>query len=622
MISFKDYVFLSFLNEELTPAQKRKVDKWAANITDKSYSHSHKVFGSSTNTRLTIPLEGGDTTEVSAPAEVIKFLSSKGYNVSGDIASRKVRVNHPTLGVQEKEVQEKIGKELEKTGASNALKNQYANSISKQGSKLNSKDLKVIISRHPYDVAGMSTDRGWTSCMHLDSGYEADHLEHEIKNGTHVAYLVKKDDTNIDHPIARIALKQYDNEKGEVAMMPDKVYGLNDSNFINTVNAWAKKHFPFDNESSYWIRLGSYADEVPYNVTRDFEKKLTSDVPEVLAAAIKHPNVTPEHIDKALDYHFRNVRVAAINHPNASEENINKALQDEDTDVRVAAIQNPNATIKNISKAMQDKDRYIRDKALQHPKVTAELITKVLDGDDIDLKYRALQHPNCTAEHITKALDDPDKEVRTIAIRHANATVEHISKALVDRNTDVRYFAIQHPNCTAEHITKALDDPDWDTRRAAIKNPKATAEHITKALQDKELGVRLLAVKHTNATAEHINKALDDESETIRIAAALHPNASEENISKALDDENQKIRHAAIQNPNVNGEHISKAQEDKVHDIVVIASRARLKFEQQHQASSTHEQALRMGLEYYGFGRYGRNKLVTHKTRNGVLIKV
>ena len=94
--------------------------------------------------------------------------------------------------------------------------------------------LIVVISRNPYDIAGMSTDRRWTSCMRLPDdgpsihpgGAYHQHLIHDIRLGTLVAYLIEPADKNIDKPYARIAIKPHHNiEKKSVYLFSeDRVY--------------------------------------------------------------------------------------------------------------------------------------------------------------------------------------------------------------------------------------------------------------------------------------------------------------------------------------------------------------------------------------------------------------
>jgi len=88
----------------------------------------------------------------------------------------------------------------------------------------------VCISRHPYDIAGMSTDRRWTSCMNLNGGAYYKKIKEDIKYGTLIAYLIYADDKNINKPIARIAIKPYQNVSNpeDILLVPEpEVYSDN-----------------------------------------------------------------------------------------------------------------------------------------------------------------------------------------------------------------------------------------------------------------------------------------------------------------------------------------------------------------------------------------------------------
>ena len=98
-------------------------------------------------------------------------------------------------------------------------------------------NLSIVVSRDPYDIIGMSTDRRWSSCMRLPNdndpddygGQCFDHLQHDIRLGTLVAYLIEPTDKNIDKPYARIAIKPHHNiEKKSVYLFSeDRVYSDN-----------------------------------------------------------------------------------------------------------------------------------------------------------------------------------------------------------------------------------------------------------------------------------------------------------------------------------------------------------------------------------------------------------
>lgn len=80
---------------------------------------------------------------------------------------------------------------------------------------------EVVISRHPYDIAGMSTDRNWSSCVDLRGGSNRHYIISSIMSAHLVAYLIKKADKNINRPLARMLLKPYVLDGEEMNFDPD-----------------------------------------------------------------------------------------------------------------------------------------------------------------------------------------------------------------------------------------------------------------------------------------------------------------------------------------------------------------------------------------------------------------
>ena len=96
----------------------------------------------------------------------------------------------------------------------------------------------IVFSKHAYDVAGMSTNRGWSSCMNLYQGPNAQYIQHDVEDGTMVAYLVKNDDLNIERPVARVAIKPFvnTNDESNVFYEPeDRVYGTPPLTFLEVL---------------------------------------------------------------------------------------------------------------------------------------------------------------------------------------------------------------------------------------------------------------------------------------------------------------------------------------------------------------------------------------------------
>ncbi len=172
--------------------------------------------------RIYIPIDGSIKKAVEAPGEIIEFLNSKGMTVD-DYRAGTAKLPDGRRSV-------KIGKVLSEVPA---LKKQFDNDSSRAASK--GAAAWVVISRHPYDILGMSFDRGWTSCMNVEKGSNADYLKKDVKYGTLVAYLVKNDDKNINRPMARIALRPFVKTGGYSVFVPGPVYGTASEHFHGAV---------------------------------------------------------------------------------------------------------------------------------------------------------------------------------------------------------------------------------------------------------------------------------------------------------------------------------------------------------------------------------------------------
>ena len=582
------------LNEELNDAQKAVVDSWGENKKAKKISKNAIPEGQD---RTYIPLEHPDDNKPVEPHPDVKaHLEKHGYKITDYKGNKAVE---PKYG---REI--RIGKALAATNASKELVSTFNNDPKRAAS--NSGKLGVVISRHPHDVAGMSTDRGWRSCMRMGptgtkkgAGEYSHYLKHDVQQGTHVAYLVHEHDKEAKSPLARIALKPFHSEdKKDTILRPeDSQYGTSDHAFGHTVRKWAETNFPAKDDKVYRKSKKLYNDDQK-DIVASPSTSLKSKDPRVRAATFDNKDVTPEHITQGLNDKDAQVPWAAIHHPNANAEHITKALRIDHTGIRAAAVEHPNATAEHITQGLNDPSDTVRMSAIKNKNVTAEHLSKVLDNPDSErnLRIAALKHPNLPSKEITKVLNKPNGHPNTlekeVAIKHPKVTPEHINKALdVDNHSDVRNAAIQNPHvklsseniskalkdvdprvrgiaarrpeATAEHITQGLNDEKSYVRGHAINNPNATAEHISKALKDEDSGVRQTAMRNPKANAEHITKALNDENEGVRREAASHPNATAEHITKALRDPDDAVRRRAINNPNANEDHALKASGDK-----------------------------------------------------------
>ena len=123
------------------------------------------------------------------------------------------------------------------------------------------KELMVVVSRHPYDIVGMTTGRGWTSCMALDKdGYR--YIRIDIKQGSIIAYLIRKDDKNINNPVGRLMIRPFVNAEDpkDVLLIPEKrIHGTNKKGSYETILKWLNV-FQKEKVGLFTIKHGVYSE--------------------------------------------------------------------------------------------------------------------------------------------------------------------------------------------------------------------------------------------------------------------------------------------------------------------------------------------------------------------------
>ena len=110
----------------------------------------------------------------------------------------------------------------------------------------------ICISMHPYDIAGMSTDRGWVSCMNLKDGSNKKYVKQDVANGTLIAYLIDPQDKNINKPIARCLAKPFfEKTKAKAA---ERFVGSETVNALYLVEyAYPDNKMPFVHTLQDWL---------------------------------------------------------------------------------------------------------------------------------------------------------------------------------------------------------------------------------------------------------------------------------------------------------------------------------------------------------------------------------
>ena len=136
--------------------------------------------------------------------------------------------------------------------------------------------LVIVISRHPYDIYGMSTNRMWTSCMDLKKTSEDAELGNtsfipkEVEKGTLIAYLTPKTELNsfgkvsLKKPVSRVLLKPMYNDSQELGYALSKTYGGIVDRFNEFLINWMDINFndKIKDNTGFALATGVYED--PY----------------------------------------------------------------------------------------------------------------------------------------------------------------------------------------------------------------------------------------------------------------------------------------------------------------------------------------------------------------------
>jgi len=182
----------------------------------------------------------------------------------------------------------KLQKVLNKLGEIDLM-----NRVNRDNTRIKNKDKLVVFCKHPYDIAGMTSGRGWEnySCMNLETGCKKEIVQQDIKEGTVVAYLIEPNDKNIEHPSARILLKPYHNtfDPTEMIYLNDRHYGTlaDPGPFYNEVEKICQ-------EISKESAPGSYSLNQKLSNETGFGEK--TFFPISLPKTIKHVNIAAKYL--------------------------------------------------------------------------------------------------------------------------------------------------------------------------------------------------------------------------------------------------------------------------------------------------------------------------------------
>jgi len=549
------------ITEELNDDQKNVVDSWNGGARAADIS-AHVIPPG--QDKISIPMKTPEAPLEPHP-EVEKHLNQNGYEVSDYRAG---------LAKDKYGRDVKIGKVLGKTGASPQLMNTFNNDPKRAASKANASGLHIVISRHPHDVAGMSTNQGWKSCMTMGKtgqiaskyfvsddkdkehelnnvGSYSHYLKPDVEQGTHVAYLAHANDPDAKRPLARIALKPFEPEdktKPVILRPENKTYGTTDDAFGDAVRKWSEKNFPVDKNTIYEKNKKLYNDDYKKYIADPETLLKSSDSEKRKAAFDEKNNVSDEIIHKGLKDKSSFVRMAAVNHPNAKPEHYDEALKDPDVKGQVAS--KGNLRPDQIDKLLRSKDAGTLMLLTGNKKIKLndDQIEKMLTHKEKFVRVNTIANNNnkLTPQQLDRALNDKEYSVKTAAIQHGDFNDKQLSKIVTGQDPNIVGRALLNKKINAGHLMDVLS-----------KRPSAKEQQEADEMNNGELGQglnytpyetnKMHVLRHDKINSLHLDEALKhDQPEKVRMIALEHKDISETQLQNALkSDPSIKVRKLA-----------------------------------------------------------------------------
>jgi len=220
-------------------------------------------------------VDGGDSLMTPDDHYVVNFLQENGYPVKdyrGGYLETGARINKAINSILKRQSDELLqrqtnGEEFDYQAEYNSIQNDINHvrssfTNSQYRSNKATDDFYVVVSQNPHDIGSMSTDKSWESCMTLDGGSNRKHVYKEVASGGLISYLVKKDDKEIENPVARILIKRFeDNQGGSIALPENSVYPDDaPPGYYRFLSNWLTNQQPEMKEGVYRMQGGGYSD--------------------------------------------------------------------------------------------------------------------------------------------------------------------------------------------------------------------------------------------------------------------------------------------------------------------------------------------------------------------------
>lgn len=298
------YKFKSFLLEYLTDEQRTRYKNYK--MSDKARSDTDPFFGKG-NDKVT-----GDLDHMTDKSEIHRKIEKHlGNEISHD--DYRAGLTRDKYGRSVR-----IGRAIK----DDKLKSEYASDPTREGTKSGSqfttstvRGTEVAGQTNPTPNTQHPSGHSWpTSCKNIETGIRRHQLGDDIEKGTVVHFV---HDHN-GQEIYRATLHPHHNPEGHVAYAVDSEYGIKHPSFTKSAQDTAAALSGKMRGSPIYTKAeGIYNDSGathmihPSISSEDLDKVSYDKGWPIRAAVLRHPNVTPAHIDVGLHDTNRYVRKLA-----------------------------------------------------------------------------------------------------------------------------------------------------------------------------------------------------------------------------------------------------------------------------------------------------------------------
>lgn len=303
----------------------------------------------------------------------------------------------------------------------------------------------VVITHNILDIAGMSTDKNWTSCMNLRDGGERQTVFEEIKYGGMVAYLVQgtKDEINTildDHDEGGLAQQRCFSRIAIKRMLIKE----------------NPKKFVFVAEDICYSVLG-VGESITHPFRHVVEKVLSDSNSKTGTASKAIPGVVPasenSYSDSAHDskYYFDKSKINSYSEKDKvllvnDNPNLISLIKDPSEKLQLIAVRSDSRLIQYIENPTEDvKETAVRQNgfSIEHIKNPSDKIMKLaIDEDDDSVIF----------------IDHPNKEIQIYALKAAykNESISHLTSTYRSMVAETKTIEV-HPLTTLYYkLTMAL----------------------------------------------------------------------------------------------------------------------------------------------------------------------